>query len=171
VRGKSFAVRAGTLLFGIGLLLAMCGGCAYGAWNVHHGHASAAWPTTMGTIETSKLIRRRSDSPLRPSVTYSYEVEGRRYRSDRIWFDTTSYTRDEGIHAETAYPVGKQVIVRYRPSSPDVATLRTGTQRNAWIMLVGGAVFLVFHGVLAILLVRREPFVKKHTIWVAPDVL
>lgn len=168
---KSAAEAALLLLIGIGVVVAACVGFIYGAWNVYHGHASEAWPTALGTIETSSLVRRRSDSPPRPAVTYFYEVEGRRYQSDRIWFDTTRYTHDEGIHAETEYPVGKQVLVRYRPSSPDIAVIRPGTQSSAWIMLVGSAIFLVFHGVLAILMVRRKAAVRKQNIWVAPDML
>lgn len=156
------------LLAGIGIVVATCWGFIYGAWNVYHGHASEAWPTAIGTIDTSYVVRRRGDSPPRPFVTYSYEVDGRSYRSDRIWFDTTRYTGDDSIHAETAYPVGKPVVVRYRPSSPDVAALRTGTQRGAWIMLVVCALSLVFYGFLAI---PRKPVAKRQNIWVAPDVL
>jgi hypothetical protein len=100
---------------------------------------SKDWPTTPGQILASTINYRRgsrgSRSPY-PVVVYLYQVEGRQYQSQRIYFGG-----EVGGSAMTGiikkYPVGAEVPVYYNPQNPADAVLERSVPMAKVLALVG----------------------------------
>lgn len=133
------------------ILLALGGGLAL--WGLHEwGLASEAekWPSTQGRIISSEVVPHpsvgRSDMA---AVVYTYEVDGRVYRSRQI-----SRARRFGTPYETVakYRPGKEVTVWYDPADPASAALEPGVW-SGFLLGVGcgllGLAALVILGLVA----------------------
>jgi len=86
------------------------------------------WPTTAGVIEDSDVrVERTEDGETsRVDVTFSYEIDGRRFTSTiRRFGDTRA---DDGFADEwtEAHPEGATVTVYYDPARPGRAILEPG---------------------------------------------
>src|SRR5208282_3572132 len=92
---------------------------------------AAKWPATRGRVvaadvEAYRVWRESVRSywqPLtlyKPSVVYTYEVNGRQYAGDRPTIGSTLSSTLPGLAKRTAtkYPVGTEVDVYYNPASP-----------------------------------------------------
>ena len=112
-----------TLIFLIAFPFAL-----YKAWkNVQVAKASAAWPTTTGTItasEIAKVMFRRQ-----PRITYTYSVNGSPFTSQRVSF-AGGYKPKDVDPILARYPVGSEVMVAHDPQNPAEATLETGANKQ-----------------------------------------
>jgi hypothetical protein len=96
---------------------------------------SGAWPSTLGEVVRSEVVRTQGgawDSRQRTyeaRVEYRYEVAGREFRGTTIDLGGTVHT-SLPRHAEkrcATYPVGIRTLVYYDPARPERACLeRTG---------------------------------------------
>jgi len=106
----------------ISLALGLCSG-AYLVWILVRHSRSKSWSSTPGEVLESN-IEEDSDG-WAPRVRYSFEVMGRRYTNDRLYFHIpprTLYERGAEAHL-VPYPVGKQIDVYYNPQNPQDAVL------------------------------------------------
>lgn len=105
-------------------------------------HASSKWSQVTGTITTSTAVTSRSKSGkrYRPSVTYTYDVDGQTLTGRVI---TIGESRGPSFRSEKAaldlYPVGKQVPVFVDPAAPANAALVVGLQDKtvAFLFMIG----------------------------------
>ncbi|HSL31612.1 MAG TPA: DUF3592 domain-containing protein [Anaerolineales bacterium] len=103
--------------------------------------AAGAWPSTLGTVEESRIQMRSNSDGGRtsyPLVRYSYQVMGRPYQSQKIMpgMDVGGSGAQKVV---ARYPVGAQVMVYYNPENPSEALLERGVPghiRWFWIILV-----------------------------------
>jgi hypothetical protein len=128
------------VLIGLGLLVWALRGRskAKGAQN---------WPFVAGTVVHSGVDVRRSSNgrgstttSYYPVVAYEYEVQGHRYRSDKLNFGQVGYGSARTAEAKAApYLPGNRVNVYYDPADPGVAVLeRTSPQSSVliWVVLL-----------------------------------
>lgn len=104
-------------------------------------NAVQSWSTTMGTVTSSYLERRRSSnnsgSTNYPVVHYTYQVGGQAYQSSKIAPGMEVGGTGAGKVVER-YPMGAQVMVFYDPQKPSDAVLerKAHAQWVLWLVLV-----------------------------------
>ena len=123
---------------------------------------SARWSTVDGTVVSSTVSWSRDEEGQGGSrlgevwynaeVEYTYEVNGRVHRGDRVSFDFASKAGDDEKARKTVakYPAGSSVTVHYDPASPDRSVLEPGMHestalesRGGWILLAVGLVWFI----------------------------
>jgi hypothetical protein len=109
------------------------------------GLISLLWPSTPGVIISSYVDNRGGGGPddgsaYSPVVVYQYEVNGKAYRNDRVFFGSKGVRTGFAVASQRIvmrYPVGKQVNVRYDPLFPRSSILESrGSLAMAVIALV-----------------------------------
>ncbi len=159
-RDLMLPIRAfGFLGVAVGLFAAL-----FAARSIARARKSTAWPVVQGIVTRSEVFTRSSTSVGRgqavsmtvqeyyPAVCYEYDVEGQRYRSKRIIFFPTNYTRADAEAAVARYTVGQPVTAYYNPAKPQIAVLEPGLGPNAGHYYKGyviGAMFVVVGLLLA----------------------
>ncbi len=139
------------VLIGLGLF-------SLGARNLFRALASRHWPSVEAVvvesstqIETTTPSRGFRRSGPASSVMYTanlkfqYEVDGRKYRTDQIYFGQTVGSGDssEAELRRFRYPLGERVTVHYNPADPSVASVHPGFQAEALWLPGAGLAFLV----------------------------
>jgi hypothetical protein len=82
-------------------------------------------------------------------LAYQYEVEGIKHFSNvRHFGQFAASSEDWAEEIRERYPSGADVQVSYCPTDPDLAVLEPGIARAAYYLPGGGAAFLLF-GLLA----------------------
>ena len=133
------------------------------AWNgmsdVFTALSAKNWPTVQGAVLTSNVETSRGSKGRRsyaPSITYRYEVDGKRYEGNRIDYgDRGSSSQGKAIAISMKYPQGRDVTVHYRKSAPEESVLEVGTSLSNWIVLVMGLIFTVV-GIFSAKAIWRE---------------
>jgi hypothetical protein len=94
------------------------------------------WPATACRIVSSELQRHDSDEGTSWSaeISFDYEVDNRRWRSDRWSFFNVSGSRQAASRIVDANPVGHQTVCFYDPRNPQVAVI---DRRFQWWSLLG----------------------------------
>ncbi len=141
---------------GGGLVALLAGATALVGWFVWRdwkaARASRAWPTASGTILSGELTtqaERDSEEGTTvhyvPRVRYVYEVDGRRYESDRIRFGNIKESEKKARAILDRYAPDSAVQVYYDPADPNRATLETKASLGiAFFGLITLALMLVF---------------------------
>jgi hypothetical protein len=119
------------------------------------------WPTTAGIVIEAQVVpvSGRGGRSYAPVARYRYQVAGRSYRSDRIWFAGQGQTwrdADEAAAFLEPYAPGTAVTVTYDPDDPSTAILLHSP--HPWPILLGlpaGLAFLV-PGVVILARLRRR---------------
>lgn len=89
--------------------------------------AASTWPETTGTIITSEVDREYgddSDATYSAGIVYTYEVNGKTYKGNRIAYASNAYS--SAAQAQIVcdrFPVGAKVPVYYDPAKPNKAVL------------------------------------------------
>ena len=100
------------------------------------------WPTVPGIIRSSKVAEtdrmETNTLPNRkgmvsrfvylPTIAYNYTVEGKKYRSNKVflWIDAEDFHKpDNAREIVDRYQVGKEVTVYYNPDNIEEAVLET----------------------------------------------
>ena len=122
------------LILGIGLIVA-------GRYMEQQAARSASWPVTDGKLERCDVVERAGirstgdPGTWHLDLAYSYEVNGKSYRSTQYAFgygDNRDDTRHRAIAAELHR--SPQLSVRYNPSRPAEAVLSDEAQPNiSWL--------------------------------------
>jgi len=134
-----------TILYGVLITASGCLLLWLGVKTLRTARASKKWPVAAGVVVFSGTEAKSSlgDGPATyAKVRYEYEVEGRKYSSERI--SIGQYGTGGGGHAKAEaakYPVGAIVKVFYDPADPSQAVLEPG---GALFL----AIFLLFFGVI-----------------------
>jgi len=135
-----FAVGVGILYSGIN--------------NLMMANQAKLWPTTEGTIKSSKCVYyyvMSESSSYFTHVNYSYTVAEKNYEGDRIAFGYTgSWWRRPNQKIADRLSSAKAVLVRYDPDKPSMAVLSYGLNGStamtlfagSWIMLVTAVIVL-----------------------------
>jgi hypothetical protein len=138
------------LLTGGGLLIPVCAcgvglvvAAAVGVW-VYRAYfrpaqaarrAAQAWPSASGVVLSAQVETRSAwdstsgadSTSFHPAITYEYEVNGQRYRGDRLRASDSFYSMGMLPGSAQAvvnrYPVGAPVTVYYNPANPQEAVL------------------------------------------------
>jgi len=125
------------------------------------------WPTVPGVIMSSKVVKTdRMETNTRPggkgmtsrivylpAVSYKYEVDGRQYRSDRVflWMKSEDYHDPKNARKIVGrYPQGKGVTVYYDPEDHLQAVLETKI-RLTHFLFPGIAILFLLLGLWALL--------------------
>jgi tetratricopeptide (TPR) repeat protein len=122
--------------FGLFLVGLFCLG--YAGFESYEGFFSTKWPSVQARIERA-TIKESTDKfgqrHYEPSIMYSYSVNGKTYRGERIQFGgTTTSTTEEGI----LEPYKKAITVAYyNPNKPDVACLKPGVNWLSFAVMAG----------------------------------
>ena len=152
------AQSKGNALILVGALVAFAavfGG--FGAFKYAVGSASASWPSTQCQITSSRLDRTGSGTKtkFRPSVSYSYTVQGTGYTGNQIR-TVSSYSSQGRAEAELGrYRVGSTVPVYYDPVKPASSLLEPGVTRSVYLILAAGVVCLALAIVILVSSLRR----------------
>lgn len=146
------------LLIALALLIGAAVADFYLISKAMNEHASSGWPQVTGTITTSTAVahRNKNGRRYRPSVTYTYDVDGETRTGKVI---TIGESRGPSFRSEKSalelYPVGKSVPVFVDPASPGNAALVVGLQRNT-------VAFLFFIGLLnAVAAIMLRPSIRS----------
>ncbi len=110
------------LLIGIGLSI-------YAVRNAWRNYQARNWPTAKGLVTRCELHPDGDAIEL----LYEYEVQGRRYQSDRL-----CYLKGDDLVANAAqkFGVGTQPDVHFDPADPSRATLvRLPPREGLWALL------------------------------------
>ena len=115
---------------------------------------ACAWPVVRGRIAAAEVeayrdrhevdsVSRRARIRYKPGVTYTYEVNGRRYSGDRLTIGVIVSASFPGLARRTAakYPVGSEVDVHYNPRSPGESVLRPRSVLHHLLWVVAAALF------------------------------
>ena len=105
--------------------------------------ASWGWSRASGVIERSQILERQG--AYRLTVTYSYEVDGRRYESDtiRLLAGSEDYrSRKAAEEARAKYREGQRVSVAFDPDDPGSSALELAEVSKAigyllWALVIG----------------------------------
>ena len=124
------------------------------------------WPTVPGIIMSSKVVTtdrlETNTLPGRkgmvsrfvhlPTIAYNYTVEGRKYRSNKVflWMDAEDFHKPENAREIVdRYPVGKEVTVYYKPGNIGEAILETKI-RFTHIVFPGIGILFILLGLWAL---------------------
>ena len=150
--------NCGLLVFGLGSL-----GGAYiiadsleSTWT---GWNSSNWPKVEGTILESKVTfttrteRREYDTSRRdqdeyktidtfyPTVTYEYELKGRKYEGTRIISCDSGMTSDKASSETKKFPAGAKTTVYYTPKDPSWSVLVPGVTSTSLLGIFAGSLW------------------------------
>ena len=161
VRGREFADRQRPIGLSI-LLIAGIIGCSFisyrGLTEVHDAWSSSSWPSTHGTITSSKVATTSDDSNtlFKADIRYRYEVEGRAYDGATVWFGGGYSSSDEDAARKVvdSYPQGMSVHVTYEPDHPEKAVLEPGMYVSSFVIFFAG---LLAAFVLLVALITQIP--------------
>ncbi len=97
------------------------------------------WPSTMGTVMTSRLEQRSSSEDGYtdyPVVQYSYQIGGQAYQSYKL-APGPEVGGTGAANVVARYPAGAQVMVFYNPQNPSDAVLerKAPAQWLLWLIL------------------------------------
>ena len=141
------------VFIGVGAALCWCG-----ARLVQEARASRAWPTTQATITKSsshpRLFWERHLSFV-SSIAYAYKVAGRDYQGKKLRFSDVVGRSSGAISDKSKYPLGKSVLVFYRPDNPANCVLEPGDDINLYLIPGAGLCLIGLGGVVFFRLIRR----------------
>ena len=120
--------------------------------NLMMANQAKTWPTTEGTIKSSKCayyyVMSESSSYF-THVTYSYTVAGKSYQGDRIAFGYSgSWWRKPNQKIADRLSSATTVLVRYDPDKPSMAVLSCGLNGSTVRTLFTGSWLLLMTAVI-----------------------
>jgi len=142
--GRFIVLFAGAIFVIVGYLVAYVMGLPL----IEQAKASSKWPTTSGLVLKSKVSSHRSNnsssSTYSAKVSYQYQVEGKKFESEMVWFGGDVSTSNKSMVRETVkkYPVDQKVIVHYNPEDPEIAVLEPGVFKTTYFYYLFGWLFL-----------------------------
>jgi hypothetical protein len=118
-----------------------------GVSNLMMANKAKLWPTTDGTIKSSKCVYyyvMSEGSTYLTHVNYSYTVAGRSYEGDRIAFGYRgSWWHGPNQKIADRLSSARTVLVRYDPNRPSMAVLSCGLNASTVMTLFGGSWLLL----------------------------
>ena len=95
------------------------------------------WPTTPGTIQSSKVVTVEGGRSVghMPTVSYTYQVSGVSYEGHRIYMLDSSEFPAQARNTVAEFPVGSTVAVHFNTRDPALALLRPGLYWYSFVWL------------------------------------
>ncbi len=140
------------VLYIVGLALAAGGSCLYLFYikpNMATAKQSKSWPSVKGKVLDVDIDRTGSgdDVSYKIHATYTYNVNGKDYRSDRLVIGpTTSHNSRftaRSVAKEKGLVTGNSVTVYFDPDNPRYATLTTGVGIGLYVFLAASAIMAI----------------------------
>jgi len=132
-------------------LCAIAGGLILaGRLSIRRAADSEKWPVVPGIVLDASVaaVREEGHQRFRPTVRYSYEVDGKRYECSRIQWTAQGFRKyHRARRLLDRYRSGSTVKVHYDPSRPGTAVLQTGHSavlRPMHIVASTAAIYTVF---------------------------
>ena len=154
MRMETLSLSADTLFLQFATAFALvaiaCGLILAGRMTIRRAADSEKWPVVPGVVlETGvTAVREEGRQQFRPTVRYSYEVDGQRYECSRIqWAAAGFRTYTRARRLLDRYRSGSAVKVHYDPSRPSFAVLQTGHSavlRPMHIVASTAAIYTIF---------------------------
>jgi hypothetical protein len=127
------------LPLGVGLF-SIAGAAHYGS-EIYKAYVSSRdWRQTQATLVSASVAQDcgggRYGSRYSLSVIYAYEVEGRTYSSDRIWFGNGLCSGKQEVDSRMSkFPPGASMLAYYDPQQPSQSVLYRGDVENGTLFL------------------------------------
>lgn len=154
----AFAITAASMMGSVWLGGHMAVLTALELWR---GARSSSWPTTVAFIESAEVKYVRAFRPhYSPQITYSFAVDGRRYRGHTVAFRAMGYTREEATTVVATFPARTRAHIYYQPNNPAVSTLAVGSHWSGYFLVAVGAFFTAVPLVVLVNLLRNARRVK-----------
>lgn len=138
-------------LLGVGSLVLGAGISLWGLPQMRAALATKSWPATPGKVISSTIEAHGSDEDATyyNRISYSYEVDGVAYTSNRIRTgpEAPAWSQASAMIIAGKYAEGMPVKVSYDPNDPSFAILEPGISGESIIGLVVG-LFLLALGLL-----------------------
>lgn len=114
----------------------------------HKQLRSAGWPSVQGVVTESRVATStgsKGRTRYKPRITYTYQIDGKPYTSDRDSFTTgfSTNSRQEAQDFIDKHPVGSAVMVYSDPFDPAEALIRPGLNPAHCAPLVFISIFLL----------------------------
>lgn len=145
-----------SLIFLIGFVAAIY----FAVKAVRKAKQAEQWPVAPGRIlpsEVSHSVSRDRDGTSvtwKPHVFYEYDVEGSKFKSDRLTgISFYSSNRRAAYRTVHNYPVGKEVDAYYNPEDPSDSMLEPGITTGGVVLIV---VLIAFFGLAGVLLMSAQ---------------
>ena len=121
----------------------------YNFWLIVKAKSTENWDETTGVILSSKLIDYTSvgetDSTFKPTIEYSYIINGKEYKSRRIYFGSHimhSYNKRKSGKTVEKYFKGKEVVVYFNRFNEKQSVLEKGIKYQIVTGFLLGIIFL-----------------------------
>ena len=131
----------------IGALIAvMLTSFGIGGYNLIFSLQSKSWPHTTGVVRSSRTERSSptdTKSSVHLRVEYTYEVNGRAYKGNRVqfaMFGTHSGTKARKLRSR--YPKGARIQVFYNPRKPQMSVIEPGFRWTILLQIAFGCIFM-----------------------------
>jgi hypothetical protein len=133
------------LLVFILFLLIFLGWFIVGSIGFYKAIASKNWPTTLGTVVSSEVVRPSGkNTKYEAKVVFTYSVDGKEYTSKKLKATAARGTSDWSRSMVSEFPAGTVVKVHYNPKKPNIALILPGLQKdNFWMTLLPLMVILL----------------------------
>lgn len=128
--------------FAVAGLIVLTLGCR----SLWRADSSKGWPTAEGVIVSSVVGTDYSSdgTTYRPEVRFTYAVDGKEYRGNRVQFGGDVWTswRSSADDVVGRYPEGRRVEVAYAAKDPSESVLEPGIAAKTWLLPGIGFVFM-----------------------------
>ena len=158
--GQATKGNAAILVGVLAVFALVLGGFGIAKYRV--GAASTSWPTVEGQVTASGLYSHRSDDKTvyRPSIVYTYTVDGRQYSGQRISAVAAYTSRGRAEASRARYEAGTAVLVYYDPESPGSSVLEPGAGSGVILILAAAAACMVLALLILVSALRRRASVS-----------
>lgn len=118
-------------------------GLAGGLWHLAKMISTLFWPAVKGVVVQSGV--RASDGFFSPDITYSFEVDGRKYESSAVDIGRAESGDEAGPQQIVRrYGEGKEVVAHYNPKKPGESVLIPGFNVPLLLMFFGAGLGFMF---------------------------
>lgn len=136
----------------------------YSGWNLKHtAKASLRWPTVLGRIKSSEIIKNEPPPSSKkraitysPEVVFEYTIDGQTYQANQVYIGQGVFSTPEAAAEITGkYSPDTLAMISYNSRKPHIAVLEAGNQQgNEGNMFFGGGFIVLILGLLG---VSRSP--------------
>ncbi len=142
------------VFFGILLIIGGIAGAVFGVNYVAAANQSASWRTADGVTTAAAVSAHAGNGSSKGSysvdVSYTYQVDGQSYQSDRLAFNGVRQynSKSKAQAALASYAAGSAVTVYYHPDDPSVSVLESGSSWQAYRPLALAILVIILGGYL-----------------------
>ena len=163
---KAITISLCFFAVGVGIL-------SSGISNLMLASKAKSWPTTEGTIKSSKCVYYHvmsESSTYLTHVNYSYSVAGQSYEGDRIAFGYRgSWWQGPNQKIADRLSSARTVLVRYDPDRPSMAVLSCGLNASTAMTLFGGSWLLLMSAAIGFRVRRPQSNTGMLTLSFGPN--